>query len=93
MALKPEFYSEAMKEPVPQINWEITPNSSLPLSDGNAKADHPAARCKTAGDVGFPSSTLARRRRHLPPGFGTIASSSDAGTVQAHLRLRIGGEG
>src|ERR1700744_1638154 len=35
-ALKPAFYSDVMKERFPQINWEITPGNSLPLSDGSA---------------------------------------------------------
>jgi acetyl-CoA acyltransferase len=34
--LKPAFYSEAMKARFPQINWEITPGNSSPLSDGSA---------------------------------------------------------
>src|ERR1700742_2163047 len=34
--LQPSFYSEAMKERLPQINWEITPGNSSPLSDGSA---------------------------------------------------------
>ncbi len=34
--LQPAFYSEAMKERFPQINWEITPGNSSPLSDGSA---------------------------------------------------------
>ena len=35
-ALQPAFYSEAMKARFPQINWEITPGNSSPLSDGSA---------------------------------------------------------
>ena len=35
-ALQPAFYSEAAKERFPQINWEITPGNSSPLSDGSA---------------------------------------------------------
>ncbi|HVQ85852.1 MAG TPA: thiolase family protein, partial [Mycobacterium sp.] len=35
-ALQPAFYSEAMKERFPQINWSITPGNSSPLSDGSA---------------------------------------------------------
>src|SRR6516165_622343 len=35
-ALKPAFYSEAVKERFPQINWSITPGNSSPLSDGSA---------------------------------------------------------
>ena len=34
--LKPAFYNEAFKERFPQINWEITPGNSSPLSDGSA---------------------------------------------------------
>jgi len=34
--LQPAFYSEAMKERFPQINWLITPGNSSPLSDGSA---------------------------------------------------------
>ena len=34
--LQPAFYSEAAKERFPQINWEITPGNSSPLSDGSA---------------------------------------------------------
>jgi acetyl-CoA acyltransferase len=34
--LKPAFYDEAMKARFPQINWEITPGNSSPLSDGSA---------------------------------------------------------
>ena len=34
--LQPAFYSEAMKERFPQINWSITPGNSSPLSDGSA---------------------------------------------------------
>ncbi|HZA12440.1 thiolase family protein, partial [Mycobacterium sp.] len=35
-ALKPAFYDETMKARFPQINWEITPGNSSPLSDGSA---------------------------------------------------------
>jgi acetyl-CoA acyltransferase len=35
-ALRPAFYSEAVKERFPQINWSITPGNSSPLSDGSA---------------------------------------------------------
>ncbi|MGB3476248.1 MAG: thiolase family protein [Mycobacterium sp.] len=35
-ALNPAFYDEAMKVRFPQINWEITPGNSSPLSDGSA---------------------------------------------------------
>lgn len=34
--LRPAFYSEALGERFPQINWEITPGNSSPLSDGSA---------------------------------------------------------
>jgi acetyl-CoA acyltransferase len=34
--LKPAFYSPAYAERFPQINWEITPGNSSPLSDGSA---------------------------------------------------------
>ena len=34
--LQPAFYSEAVKERFPQINWSITPGNSSPLSDGSA---------------------------------------------------------
>jgi acetyl-CoA acyltransferase len=34
--LKPAFYDEAAKARFPQINWEITPGNSSPLSDGSA---------------------------------------------------------
>src|ERR1700678_2009718 len=34
--IRPAFYSEAMKERFPQINWSITPGNSSPLSDGSA---------------------------------------------------------
>jgi acetyl-CoA acyltransferase len=34
--LQPAFYSEALKARFPQINWEITPGNSSPLSDGSA---------------------------------------------------------
>ena len=34
--LNPAFYSDKMKERFPQINWEITPGNSSPLSDGSA---------------------------------------------------------
>lgn len=34
--LKPAFYSEAYTARFPQINWEITPGNSSPLSDGSA---------------------------------------------------------
>ena len=34
--MQPAFYSEAMKERFPQINWSITPGNSSPLSDGSA---------------------------------------------------------
>ncbi|SBS76345.1 putative enzyme [uncultured Mycobacterium sp.] len=34
--LKPAFYSEAYAARFPQINWEITPGNSSPLSDGSA---------------------------------------------------------
>lgn len=34
--LQPAFYSEAAKARFPQINWEITPGNSSPLSDGSA---------------------------------------------------------
>jgi acetyl-CoA acyltransferase len=34
--LKPAFYNEAMKARFPQINWEVTPGNSSPLSDGSA---------------------------------------------------------
>ena len=35
-ALKPAFYNEAYAARFPQINWEITPGNSSPLSDGSA---------------------------------------------------------
>lgn len=34
--LKPAFYSDAYAARFPQINWEITPGNSSPLSDGSA---------------------------------------------------------
>jgi acetyl-CoA acyltransferase len=34
--LKPAFYNEAYSARFPQINWEITPGNSSPLSDGSA---------------------------------------------------------
>lgn len=34
--LKPAFYTEAYATRFPQINWEITPGNSSPLSDGSA---------------------------------------------------------
>ena len=34
--LQPAFYSEAVKERFPQIDWLITPGNSSPLSDGSA---------------------------------------------------------
>ena len=34
--LRPAFYSEAYAARFPQINWEITPGNSSPLSDGSA---------------------------------------------------------
>lgn len=34
--LKPAFYNEAIGARFPQINWEITPGNSSPLSDGSA---------------------------------------------------------
>ncbi|QRY43907.1 thiolase family protein [Mycolicibacterium boenickei] len=34
--LKPAFYDEAYAARFPQINWEITPGNSSPLSDGSA---------------------------------------------------------
>ncbi|MCV7226980.1 thiolase family protein [Mycolicibacterium komossense] len=34
--LRPAFYNESFKERFPQINWEITPGNSSPLSDGSA---------------------------------------------------------
>ena len=34
--LKPAFYDPAMEARFPQINWEITPGNSSPLSDGSA---------------------------------------------------------
>ncbi|MGH3970670.1 MAG: thiolase family protein [Mycobacterium sp.] len=34
--LKPAFYNEAYQARFPQINWEITPGNSSPLSDGSA---------------------------------------------------------
>ena len=34
--LKPAFYSEAAAARFPQIQWEITPGNSSPLSDGSA---------------------------------------------------------
>jgi acetyl-CoA acyltransferase len=34
--LQPAFYSDAAKARFPQINWEITPGNSSPLSDGSA---------------------------------------------------------
>ncbi|TVX91439.1 thiolase family protein [Mycolicibacterium porcinum] len=34
--LKPAFYNEAYAARFPQINWEITPGNSSPLSDGSA---------------------------------------------------------
>ena len=34
--LKPAFYNPAVGERFPQINWEITPGNSSPLSDGSA---------------------------------------------------------
>ena len=34
--LKPAFYNEAYSSRFPQINWEITPGNSSPLSDGSA---------------------------------------------------------
>jgi acetyl-CoA acyltransferase len=35
-ALKPAFYNPADETRFPQINWEITPGNSSPLSDGSA---------------------------------------------------------
>ncbi len=35
-ALSPAFYNEAYTARFPQINWEITPGNSSPLSDGSA---------------------------------------------------------
>jgi acetyl-CoA acyltransferase len=35
-ALKPAFYNEAYSARFSQINWEITPGNSSPLSDGSA---------------------------------------------------------
>ncbi len=35
-ALKPAFYNDAYSARFPQINWEITPGNSSPLSDGSA---------------------------------------------------------
>ncbi len=34
--LKPAFYNEAVAARFPQINWDITPGNSSPLSDGSA---------------------------------------------------------
>lgn len=34
--LKPAFYNPAYESRFPQINWEITPGNSSPLSDGSA---------------------------------------------------------
>lgn len=34
--LRPAFYNEAYAARFPQINWEITPGNSSPLSDGSA---------------------------------------------------------
>jgi acetyl-CoA acyltransferase len=34
--LRPAFYSEAYAARFPQINWDITPGNSSPLSDGSA---------------------------------------------------------
>ena len=34
--LRPSFYSDAMNERFPQINWSITAGNSSPLSDGSA---------------------------------------------------------
>jgi acetyl-CoA acyltransferase len=34
--LRPAFYNEAYTARFPQINWEITPGNSSPLSDGSA---------------------------------------------------------
>lgn len=34
--MKPAFYNEAYAARFPQINWEITPGNSSPLSDGSA---------------------------------------------------------
>lgn len=34
--LRPAFYNEAYSARFPQINWEITPGNSSPLSDGSA---------------------------------------------------------
>jgi acetyl-CoA acyltransferase len=34
--LRPAFYNEALGQRFPQINWEITPGNSSPLSDGSA---------------------------------------------------------
>ncbi|WP_396933453.1 thiolase family protein [Mycolicibacterium sp.] len=34
--LKPAFYTDAYAARFPQINWEITPGNSSPLSDGSA---------------------------------------------------------
>ncbi|MDZ4233637.1 MAG: thiolase family protein, partial [Dietzia sp.] len=34
--LRPAFYSPAYESRFPQINWEITPGNSSPLSDGSA---------------------------------------------------------
>ena len=43
--LQPAFYNEAVGARFPQINWEITPGNSSPLSDGSA------AVMITSGDV------------------------------------------
>src|SRR5258708_1009980 len=34
--LRPAFFNEAYSARFPQINWEITPGNSSPLSDGSA---------------------------------------------------------
>jgi acetyl-CoA acyltransferase len=34
--LRPAFYNEAYSARFPQINWEVTPGNSSPLSDGSA---------------------------------------------------------
>jgi acetyl-CoA acyltransferase len=34
--LRPAFFNEAYSQRFPQINWEITPGNSSPLSDGSA---------------------------------------------------------
>ena len=105
--LKPAFYSPAYEARFPQINWEITPGNSSPLSDGSAavlittsevaKRPGPApAGPHPHHDRGRIRSAVHADRRHPRDREGVAEGRTDAGrhrSVRGQRGLRAGGDG